>query len=209
MTAEQCCLHPGGLAFTEKIVQEAEMSPASKILDAGCGAGNTVMWLREQGYDARGIDKHSTMDVPWIQQGTLQKMPYKNGSFDAVISECTAFICGDTESMLKECYRVLCCEGLLLLADVYFKTDKPLPQFMDNRPVTLEAWQKLLAQCGFEIIMVEDVSEAWKPFVIEQLWAGRTLEDLCGGCMAEGQASPGQYKPGYFLLRARKRSEQQ
>ena len=60
-------------------------------------------------------------------------------------------------------------------------------------------------QCGFEILMLKDVSEAWKPFVIEQLWAGRTLEDLWGGCMAEGQTSSGEYKPGYFLLRAQKK----
>ena len=205
MAAGEGCLHPGGIDFTAKLVQGAELPPASKILDAGCGAGNTVMWLREHGYDAQGIDKHPLMDVAWIQQGTLQRMPYTDSSFDAVISECTAFICGDTESMLKECYRVLYSGGFLLLADVYFKTDKPLPQFSDNRPVTLEAWKRLLMQCGFEILMLKDVSEAWKPFVIEQLWAGRTLEDLWGGCMAEGQTSSGAYKPGYFLLRAQKK----
>ena len=36
MAAGEGCLHPGGIDFTAKLVQGAELPPASKILDAGC-----------------------------------------------------------------------------------------------------------------------------------------------------------------------------
>ena len=206
MMEAQSCLHPGGLDFTTRLLAETDLQPGAAILDAGCGDGITVDWLREHGYDAFGIDRKPGQVTSWIQQGALQHLPYGDNQFAAVISECTAFICGDTKAMLEETYRVLKADGWLLLADVYFKEDaKPLPQFADGRPVTLAQWQTLLEDCGFAIQHIEDVSAAWKPFVIEQLWAGRTLEDLWGGCLADGQTSPMQYKPGYLLLWAKKK----
>ena len=102
MTVGETCLHPGGLDFTAKLVEDANLSRKAEILDAGCGAGETVIWLNEHGYKAKGLDKNQELDAPWFMKGSLQDMPYTDSCFDAVISECTAFICGDTESMLKE-----------------------------------------------------------------------------------------------------------
>lgn len=204
MTEVQHCLHPGGIEFTEKLIAEAALKMNDAVLDAGCGAGSTVKWLLEKGFDTYGVDRHPEQISARIQQGELQQMPYAAECFHAVISECTAFICGDTRMMLLECNRVLKQDGWLLLADVYFAAEKPLPRFSDDRPVTMGQWQQMLQDCGFAIEKIEDVSAAWKPFVIEQLWAGRTLEDLWGGCFADGQTDPSRYKPGYFLLWARK-----
>lgn len=198
------CLHPGGLDFTARLVKESELQPGATVLDAGCGSGSTVEWFRENGYDVCGIDRNPEKTSAWMQQGDLRQMPYAAECFHAVISECTAFICGGTRTMLLECNRVLKQDGWLLLADVYFTEEQPLPCFFDGRPVTMEQWQQVLQDCGFTIEKIEDVSAAWKPFVIEQLWAGRTLEDLWGGCFADGQTGPSRYKPGYFLLWARK-----
>ena len=205
MTVGETCLHPGGLDFTAKLVEDANLSRKAEILDAGCGAGETVIWLNEHGYKAKGLDKNQELDAPWFMKGSLQDMPYMDSCFDAVISECTAFICGNMKAMLQESFRVLREDGQLLLADVYFEEEKPLPQFNDNRPVTMNDWRMMIENSGFEIMKTEDVSAAWKPFVVEQLWAGRTLEDLWGGCLAEGQINPATYKPGYFLLRAKKK----
>lgn len=198
------CLHPGGLDFTEQLVQFAAMPVGASVLDAGCGAGKTVDWLQQQGFVAYGIDKEPQQLTMQICQGDLRQLPYADEQFTAVISECTAFICGDTAAMLRESYRVLQQDGWLLLADVFFDEQRVLPQFSDGRPVTMAQWQQLLEQNQFTIEKIEDVSAAWKPFVIEQLWAGRTLEELWGGCLADGQTSAAQYKPGYFLLWARK-----
>ena len=203
--AEQACLHPGGTELTARLMAGASLPSGASVLDAGCGAGQTVDWLLENGFDAYGIDRNPMQTSPWVQQGDLQQLPYQPEHFDAVISECTAFICGDTQAMLQECCRVLKQDGWLMLSDVYFDETKPLPCFADGRPVTMGQWQHLLAQCGFQVQVVEDASAFWKPFVLEQLWAGRTLEELWGAvCPDLGQNACGGYKPGYFLLWARK-----
>ena len=203
--AEQACLHPGGTELTARLMAGASLSAGARVLDAGCGAGQTVDWLLENGFDAYGIDRNPMQTSPWVQQGDLQQLPYQPEHFDAVISECTAFICGDTQAMLQECCRVLKQDGWLMLSDVYFDETKPLLCFADGRPVTMGQWQHLLAQCGFQVQVVEDASAFWKPFVLEQLWAGRTLEELWGAiCPDLGQNACGGYKPGYFLLWARK-----
>lgn len=201
--AEQC-LHPGGLDFTAHLIQKANLSCNAKILDAGCGAGQTVDWLLAQGFAAWGIDQQPAQVTPQICHGTLQQLPYHNDFFSAVISECTAFICGDTGQMLQECWRVLQPDGWLLLADVFFTEAAGLPQFYDGRPVTLPQWQEILLQSGFVVKELQDVSAAWKPFVIEQLWAGRTVEELWDGCLSADQGFSSQYKPQYFLLWAKK-----
>ena len=200
------CLHPGGQDFTAQLMQYAAVPKGSAVLDAGCGAGATVQWLGQQGFAAYGIDQQPGQVSEQICQGDIRQLPYLDGQFTAVLSECTAFICGDTAAMLGECCRVLQTDGWLLLADVYFDEEQALPKFDDKRPVTLAQWRQLLEQAHFEIKKIEDVSAAWKPFVIEQLWAGRTLEDLWGGCLAQGQTEANQYKPGYFLLWAQKGS---
>ena len=203
--AEQACLHPGGTELTARLMAGASLPAGASVLDAGCGAGHTVTWLRENGFDAWGIDRNPMQTSPWVQQGDLQQLPYEGARFDAVISECTAFICGDTPKMLQECCRVLKQDGWLLLADAVFDQAGPLPRFADGRPVVPDDWQQLLAQCGFQVQAVEDASAFWKPFVMEQLWAGRTLEELWGAvCPDLGQNACGGYKPGYFLLWARR-----
>lgn len=203
--AEQACLHPGGLELTARLMDGASLPAGATVLDAGCGAGQTVDWLIKNGFDAYGIDRNPMQTGSRVQQGDLRQLSYQPERFDAVISECTAFICCDTPKMLQECCRVLKQDGWLLLSDVYFDETKPLPQFHDGRPVTMGQWRHLLAQCGFQVQVVEDASAFWKPFVLEQLWAGRTLEELWGAvCPDLGQNACGGYKPGYFLLWARK-----
>lgn len=201
---DDICLHPGGLELTAQLLQPTGLPVGAAILDAGCGAGETVNWLRQQGFAAWGIDQKLSEKSDWLQEGRLQALPYAAESFAAVLSECTAFICGDTGQMLRQCWRVLQPGGWLLLSDVYFAAEGPLPQFADDRPVTLQQWRQLLAETGFLLQAQKDVSALWKPFVIAQLWAGRTLEELWGGCLPDLQGKPQQYKPGYFLLWARK-----
>ena len=151
--AEQTCLHPGSTELTARLMAGASLPSGASVLDAGCGAGQTVDWLLENGFDAYGIDRNPMQTSPWVQQGDLQQLPYQPERFDAVISECTAFICGDTKTMLQECCRVLKQDGWLLLADVYFDETKPLPQFPDGRPVTMAQWQQLLQQSQKERIL--------------------------------------------------------
>lgn len=37
------------------------LRPGERVLDAGCGTGRDVAWLRERGFDARGVDASPEM----------------------------------------------------------------------------------------------------------------------------------------------------
>ncbi len=66
----------------------------SRILDAGCGFGEWVTYLRGAGYDAKGCDyspelvrrlRETYPDIEWTQ-ADIRALPYDSASFDAIIS---------------------------------------------------------------------------------------------------------------------------
>lgn len=204
----QQCFRPGGLDFTKRLISMAKLPKGVPILDAGCGSGGTVCFLEENGYDCWGIDRNPVEGLEKVICGDLQQLPFADSAFSAIISECAVSVCGNPAKALLEGNRVLQAGGRLLLADVYFHGNV-LPIFFDERPLTLLQWHRLLQQCGFSILAEEDASASWKPFLLEQLWAGKTMEDIWGGCCPAEEkthASKAEktYQVGYFLLCAEK-----
>ena len=166
--------HPGGEEITRRLIELAQLPPCAAVLDMGAGAGETVSLLRALGYEARGIDL-----VPrgeGVEQGDFLHAPYPDGSFDAVIGECAFFISGDQPGALHEAHRLLKSGGKLLLADVFF--DPP---------------GRMLAGAGFEVIHIEDMTEAWREYYLEALWR----DDAPCRELPKGKA-------GYFSLIGRK-----
>jgi len=62
-----------------------------KILDVGCGWGNNLKFLNEQGFETHGVDfsmtavTHCQKYHKNIIHGNLTKLPYKNDTFDSII----------------------------------------------------------------------------------------------------------------------------
>lgn len=70
------------------------LKPGAKILDAGCGFGEWVMFLRDAGYEAHGCDFSSELierlrgtypNSEWTC-AAIQRMPFSDGVFDGIIS---------------------------------------------------------------------------------------------------------------------------
>ena len=131
-----------------------QISRGEAILDLGCGRGtDTLEAARRTGQTgfAVGLDLTQAMvetaarnaaegcisNVRFVC-GDIESLPFDEGTFDAVISNCVINHARDKTKVYKEIYRVLKPGGRFVVSDAVTKT--PLPDTVKNDP---EAW----AQC--------------------------------------------------------------
>lgn len=179
--------HPDGLNLTSRLLALAGLTPPLHVLDMGAGDGETVAELKALGFTAEGLDRNPAEGVT---PGDMTDLPFRSGSFDAVISECSFSVCGDAAAAFREARRVLCPGGLLLLSDVYFKADGA-PMLSLPFPATEAGW--LHTAAGFCRKEWQDCSEEWLQFIVHCIWNGIDLGD-CGYYRQAAKA-----KAGYFL----------
>ncbi len=152
--------HPGGQKTTRRLIELSDIEPC-RILDMGAGSGATLKLLKELGFDASGIDLEPGEGV---NRGDMLKSGFPDGSFDALISECTFFISGDGSGALREANRLLKRGGKLLLSDIFYGSEEDLCEF-------------LLAG-GFKSLSCVDITDEWKYYYIERIWDG-TADKFC------------------------------
>ncbi|MBQ6927548.1 MAG: class I SAM-dependent methyltransferase [Oscillospiraceae bacterium] len=152
----------------------ADLTAGARVLDMGAGSGEAVRLMQALGYDAHGIDLEPRSGM--VAPGDFLHLPYADTSFDAVLSQCAFFVSGDVPGALREARRVLKPGGTLMLSDVFF-----------------EAPASAVEAAGFELLQLEDMTDAWREYYLEALWQG---ED-CGCVLPRGKCK-------YWLLIARK-----
>ncbi len=135
-----------------------------RVLDAGCGAGYVLDWLREKqvsrfdvGFDlsphalkyckARGHDR--------IALASMLELPYADKSFDFIISinvlQHLPLPDGDFKAV-SECLRVLKPGGLLLIQTNSKRFDNSDElEYEDFRRYTVEKLGQIVTDAGFEI----------------------------------------------------------
>src|SRR3989344_6338889 len=96
----------------------------SKILDAGCGTGGTIIFLKNHGLkNVKGIDSSQyalnyakKRKIRNLKLASVSRIPYKGNSFDAVICLDVLYHQGvDPKKTLKEFNRILKKGGTLYL----------------------------------------------------------------------------------------------
>jgi ubiquinone/menaquinone biosynthesis C-methylase UbiE len=124
-------LRPGEFRITKKAMDIWKLPKGSKVLDIGCGLGETVEILeREFGYECTGID----LSMARIKEGKTRNpnldIRYGDGefldgfqsfSFDGIIMECTLSLINLPDEALHEAYCVLKKGGRLFISDLYIK----------------------------------------------------------------------------------------
>lgn len=130
------------------------IQPGETILDIGCGSGAEAIAaarLTGPAGQAAGLDitpemieaarrnakKAGISNVRFVS-GDIQDLPFEDGTFDAVISNCVINHAKDKNKVYREIMRVLKSGGRFVVSDAV--TQRPLPPEIKNDP---EAW----AQC--------------------------------------------------------------
>lgn len=122
-------LRPGGFNITEAAVEGAQLERGSRILDVGCGKGDSVRFLKDNyGFECTGIDmnlsfveeaKRNNPDID-IRFGDGEFLDdFTSGSFDAVFMECVLSVINIPDEALHEAWCVLKKGGKLILTDLF------------------------------------------------------------------------------------------
>ena len=111
------------------VLDRAGVPVAGRVLDAGCGGGGMPLSLAEHAADVVGIDpidRFSDAGVRLARERGLRRLhflradgmalPFKNGSFDLVLSHAVIEHVPDAPRYLRECHRVLAPGGHFYLS---------------------------------------------------------------------------------------------
>jgi len=149
--------HPGGLSLTRHLGEVIGLGPNDRVLDVACGRGASAVHLAQTfGCHITGLDygaenvaaaeahaAESGMDhLTAFRQGDAEGLPFDDGAFDAVISECSYCTFPDKATAAAEMARVLKPGGRLGLTDMTVSGSLP------DDVQSLLAWVACVAGAG-------------------------------------------------------------
>ncbi len=175
-------LKPGEFRITKKAMEKWKLPKGAKVLDIGCGSGETVEFLeKEYGFECSGID----LSMARIKEGKTRNpdmnIKYGDGeflddfssfSFDGILMECTLSLINLPDEALHEAYCVLKKGGKLFLSDLYIKN--PDPGFIRALQIEAERQSKKPhkeGECG------TDCAEDHKKRLVSFRSCGRFLKE--------------------------------
>jgi arsenite methyltransferase len=198
-------LHPGGDQGTRRALELIMLAGGDRLLDVASGTGaSALLAAREFGAAVTGVDygdqavlaataaaEREQLDHRVrFTRGDAEALALPDGSFDAVLCECSLCTFPDKPRALAEMRRVLRPGGRLALADVLVDP-KHLPDELIGPLGTIacvgsalppSGYEELLAEGGFELLAVEDRTADTASFAerIEDRLRGARLLGLSG-----------------------------
>jgi len=164
--------HPGGLRLTERLGRMLELTPDRRALDIACGNGTSAILLARQfGCAVVGVDlapllisrarSAASREVlgPLLDfaLGDAEALPFSDGSFDVVFSECAISTFPDKLASAREMARVLKSGGHLGFTDIVL-TRGEIPEELQGwfshvaciaGACSVEQYQEIFATAGF------------------------------------------------------------
>lgn len=183
--------HYGGVAAVQALARRIGATPGGRVLDIGAGLGGPARFLATR-YACRvvAVELHAgrassalrlnrrvgLAGVVQVVRADARRLPFRNGSFDACISQETLLHVDDKAAVLADCRRVLAPGGRLAFSD-WIATGRlddgerrRLHDWMAATTLqTADGYRLLLGRAGFRDIDVDDVSTEWRTVVRERL----------------------------------------
>lgn len=173
--------HLGGLDATQELLELCHVEPGARILDVGCGAGATPVYI-VQNYDCYvvGVDishkmilrseqmarRKGVADSLEFRVADVQDLPFEDETFDAVISESVTAFPEDKQRAINEYVRVTKPSGYVGLNESTWLKTPPPPEMVawvsqdvgaTVKPLTSAEWVAFLETAGLvEIITKND-----------------------------------------------------
>jgi SAM-dependent methyltransferase len=170
--------HPGGLDLTRRLARALDLRPGQRVLDVASGPGNTALLLAaEFSVTVDGVDLGETSvarareaaqsagfaDRVRFRVGDAERLPFDDGTFDALVCECALCTFPDKPAAAAEFARVLAPGGRAGITDVTLAPGG-LPDDLagiagwvaclaDAR--TADQYTRILAAAGLETTLVE------------------------------------------------------
>ncbi|NLP49876.1 class I SAM-dependent methyltransferase [Bacillus sp. RO1] len=167
--------HPGGLELTKNILLKENLSE-KKLLEIGCGTGQTSLFLNAMNVNITPIDNHSIMiekannrfaehqaGITALQMD-IEKTEFRDSSFDFILSE-SVLSFTDTNKTLPEVVRLLNKDGVLLALEMtkkgtlHLDLEDRMKQFYNMPNIfSKEDWKEALENHGFKKVEISPLS---------------------------------------------------
>src|SRR5918912_1579753 len=108
-------LEQAGLPLYGAVLDAARVTPGTRLLDAGCGAGLLALLASLRGARVSALDASAALldivraRVPEadVREGDLEALPFADASFDAVTAVNSIFYAADMAAAMRELARVV------------------------------------------------------------------------------------------------------
>ena len=208
-------IRPGGLELTRRAARYCRLTDGDRVLDAGCGAGATLDFLKSRcGAEAIGVDLSASLlteakqgrSGPNLIRANTMALPIKTARMKAVFCECALSLLPDPAHALEEFQRVLRAHGHLVVTDLYRRADGQMAPTGSatgggcmKGAVDRRTMIQRLKTAGFEIRLWEDHSDLLKKLAARLVWAGISLSQWWDvDCSSSRKSRP--WRPGYCLI---------
>jgi len=191
-------IHLGGQEATHALLDLCQLDAASRVLDVGCGPGNTACLIVEQyGSRVQGIDISEVMIAKATErarrQGLLDKvefrvadafqLPFEDDQFDAVIVESVLTpLPGDKTQALAEMVRVVRPGGRIGVNESTVDPSAPpeLLALFDEHPAihgyfTPQTLRSLFEESGLQVVQMTETKNVDAPSVTKEMGLGGLL----------------------------------
>ena len=128
-------LRPGKFDITDKAMKIWNLPKGSKVLEVGCGEGDTAQHLKDEyGFEVIGLDKSLAMvntakeahpDIEFMYGDGEILDSFMSFTFDGIVMECVLSLINLADEALHEAYCVMKKGAKIFISDLYMRDPDP------------------------------------------------------------------------------------